>query len=226
MSKVTHTTYSETQTLSHTALNTIQASVETATAAISKDNIKKGSLDSDNIKFSECPVNYWATVQSASNTARAVSSVQSINGTTATIVQSDHGTKHCKLTPGVTVYPGDIVRLSFHWEIKSIAFTAGVLNRKAKFFFRTIWTSAGTVDSNSGFLANTGEAKYGSMKRDGAGNKSALPHRSAAWDIVFTVGSTDTLGQVLLYFQNENGTGTDFTTELGDGSMTVQIYNR
>ena len=52
MSKVTHTTYSETQTLSHTALNTIQASVETATAAISNANIKKGSLDGDNIKFS------------------------------------------------------------------------------------------------------------------------------------------------------------------------------
>ena len=226
MSKVTHTTYSETQTLSHTALNTIQASVETATAAISNANIKKGSLDGDNIKFSECPVNYWATVQSHSNTPSTVSSGQTIGNTTAAIVQSDHGSKHCKLTPSISVEPGDIVRLSFHWEILSIAMTTSVVNRQASFFFRTVWTSAGTVDSDAGSLANTGKPAYGSMKRDGAGNKSALPHRSASWDIIFTVGSTDTLEEVILYTQNINGSGVDFNTVLGDGSMTVQIYNR
>jgi hypothetical protein len=227
MSKVTHTTYSETQTLSHTALNTIHGSLETATAAISNANIKKGSLDSDNIKFSECPVNYWATVQSESNAnALAVASVQTTTDTTATIVQSDHGSKHCKVAPDIAVYRGDIVRLTFHWEVQSIAFTSGVTDRLVKFFFRTVWTTAGTVDSDAGFLTNTGIPAYGSMKRDGANNKSALPHRSASWDIIFTVGSTDTLEEVLLYVQSDNGSGSNFNTTLGEGSMTVQIYNR
>ena len=230
MSKVTHTTYSETQTLSHTALNTIHGSVETATAAISNANIKKGSLDSDSIKFSECPVNYWATVQSESNAnALDVSSVQTTTNETATIVQSDHGSKNCHVSPNTVLYPGDIVRLTFHWEIKSIAFTGGgspITDRLVKFFFRTVWDSAGTVDSDAGFLANTGIPSYGSMKRDGAGNMSALPHRSASWDIIFTVGSADTLEEVYLYVQSDNGSGSNFNTTLGEGSMTVQIYNR
>jgi hypothetical protein len=222
MSTVKHTTYSETQTLSAGSLNTIQSDMETATAAISNGNIKKGSLDGDNIKFSDVPVLYWETVQSASNTGVAVSSTQTIGNTTAAIVQSVHSTHHCKVTPNVVVSPGDIVRLTFHWEILSIAIQASITDRLATFFFRTIWATAGTIDSPF----STGTPAYGSMKIDGAGNKSQLPHRSASWDVIFTVGATDTLQEVLLYVQNVNGSGSDFNTVLGDGSMTVQIYNR
>ena len=228
MSKVTHTTYSETQTLSHTALNAIQSSVETATGAISNDNVKKGSLDPDNIKFAEVPISYWGTVQSESNAvALGVASTQTVNSAVAAVVQSDHGSKQCKISPNVAVYPGDIVRLSFHWEILSIAMDTSVTNRLLKFFFRTVWASGGTVDSDAGVLGYTGVPSYGSMKIDGAGNKSQLPHRTASWDIIFTVGgSGDTLQHVLLMTQIHHGSGVGFACHLGEGSMTVQVYNR
>tara|TARA_R110000765_G_scaffold154191_1_gene257182 strand:+ start:2526 stop:3197 length:672 start_codon:yes stop_codon:yes gene_type:complete len=223
MSTVSHTTYSETQTVSADSLNTIQTALESASGSIDNSNIRKESLNTNAVSYTVLPVRYWATCQSHSNTQLAVTSSQTITGTTATIVQSIHGSKNCTIEPDTAIAKGEIVRISFHWEVQEVAYTVAVSDRFAEFFIRTVWTTAGTIIKPY----SAGSAQIGSWKQ--YANNSRAPqgeHRIVALDTIFTVPSTDTLEEVHLIIQNNNGSGSDFATKLGDGSMTVQVYNR
>ncbi len=224
MSTVSHTTYDETQTISAASLNTIQSSLESASGSINDSNIRKESLHTESVSYAVLPVRYWATCQSHSNAQTSVASLQSINGTTVTNVQSVHGSKNCTISPtNLALTKGEIVRITFHWEVHKVDYNAAVPNRFASFFIRTVWSSAGTIIKPY----STGSAEIGSWKQYADNSRAPQGvHRTVAWDTIFTVPSDDTLTSVQLMIQNNNGSGSDFTTRLGDGSMTVQVYNR
>lgn len=224
MSTVSHTAYSETQTISASSLNTIQSSLESASGSVNDSNIRKESLDTRSVSHAVLPVFYWATCQSHSNTELSSASVQTITGTTATYVQSVHGSKNCIISPNIEVLKGMIVRINFHWEVSQVAFTASVPDRQARFIVRTIWASGGTIDNPYSY----GRCHIGSWKKyDVSAVASQGNQRQASWDGIFTVPATDTLQTVALVFENYNGaSGGNFATKLGDGSMTVQVYNR
>ncbi len=223
MSTVSHTTYDQTQTVSAASLNTIQSSLESASGSINDSNIRKESLDTDAVSYSVLPVRYWATCQSHSNNQLSVTSTQTITGTTVTNVQSVHGSKNCTISPNLALTKGEIVRISFHWEVQEVAYDAAVPDRFASFFIRTVWSSAGTIAKPY----STGSAQIGSWKQYANGSRAPQGiHRTVAWDTIFTVPSDDTLTSVQLMIQNDNGSGGNFSTKLGDGSMTVQVYNR
>tara|TARA_R110000751_G_scaffold118098_1_gene218453 strand:+ start:842 stop:1522 length:681 start_codon:yes stop_codon:yes gene_type:complete len=226
MSTVSHTAYSETQTISAASLNTIQSSLESASGSVNDSNIRKESLDTRSVSHAVLPVFYWATCQSHSNTELSTASVQTINGTTATYVQSVHGSKNCIISPNISVLKGMIVRINFHWEVMNVTYSATVPDRQARFIVRTIWSSGGgtTIDNPYAY----GRCHIGSFKKYDVSSTAAQgQRRQASWDGIFTVPATDTLETVALVFENYNGaSGGDFDTKLGDGAMTVQVYNR
>ena len=223
MSTVSHTAYSETQTISAASLNTIQSSLESASGSVNDSNIRKESLDTRSVSHAVLPVFYWATCQSHSNTELSTASVQTINGTTATYVQSVHGSKNCIISPNISVLKGMIVRINFHWEVAEVSYSATVPDRQARFIVRTIWSSGGTIDNPYAY----GRCHIGSFKKYDVSSTAAQgQRRQASWDGIFTVPATDTLQTVALVLQNDNGGGSDFDTKLGDGAMTVQVYNR
>jgi hypothetical protein len=190
---------------------------------VNDSNIRKESLDTRSVSHAVLPVFYWATCQSHSNTELSSASVQTITGTTATYVQSVHGSKNCIISPNIEVLKGMIVRINFHWEVSQVVFSVSVPDRQARFIVRTIWASGGTIDNPYSY----GRCHIGSFKKY-ANSKTAAQgdRRQASWDGIFTVPATDTLQTVVLVLQNDNGGGSDFATTLGDGSMTVQVYNR
>tara|TARA_R110000803_G_scaffold20986_5_gene53348 strand:- start:4372 stop:5043 length:672 start_codon:yes stop_codon:yes gene_type:complete len=223
MTTVNPVTYSKNQTISATSLNSVQNALEAASADIENDNIRKESLHTESVSYAVLPVRYWATCQSNSNTPLSYSSVQTITGTTITNVQSVHTSKNCTIEPGLALLKGEIVRINFHWEVLQVAHTASITDRFAGFVVRTIWTAAGTIDNPYSY----GTVQIGSFKK--YGNSITCDqgdHRTVSWDGIFTPPSNDTLVSVSLMIQNNNGSGSDFATTLGDGSMTVQVYNR
>jgi len=224
MSTVSHTTYDQTQTVSAASLNTIQSSLESASGSVNDSNIRKESLHTDAVSYSVLPVKYWATCQSNSSTPlNTTASSQTITGTTITNVQSVHGSKNCIIQPNLLIKKGEIVRVNFHWEVEDVAYTASVTDRFAGFIIRTVWASGGTIDNPYSY----GTVHIGSFKKYGNSITSNQgQHRTVSWDGIFTVPSNDTLQSVSLMIQNDNGSGSNFSTKLGDGSMTVQVYNR
>ena len=54
MSTVSHTTYSETQTVSADSLNTIQTALESASGSIDNSNIRKESLNTNAVSYTVC----------------------------------------------------------------------------------------------------------------------------------------------------------------------------
>ena len=223
MTTVNPVTYIENQTISASSLNSVQASLESASQDVENDNVKKESLDKDAVSFTTLPVFYWATCQSNSNDPLDITTKQSITGTTITNVQSIYGSKNCTILPDKQILKGMIVRINFHWEVFIAAFTSSVTDRTARFKVRTTWTSAGVLDNPY----NYGACHIGTFKKyDNAKTLDQGRYRTASWDGIFNVPSTDTLEKVELMFENHNGSGSDFTTKLGDGSMTVQVYNR
>lgn len=116
-----------------------------------------------------------------------------------------------------------IVRINFHWEVMNVTYSATVPDRQARFIVRTIWSSGGTIDNPYAY----GRCHIGSFKKYDVSSTAAQgQRRQASWDGIFTVPATDTLQTVALVLQNDNGGGSDFDTKLGDGAMTVQVYNR
>lgn len=224
MSTVTHTTYSETQTVSAASLNTIQGSLESSSGSIDNNNIRKESLHCDAVDYATMPVRHWATVQSHKNSQLSSTVVQTISNTTITNVVSATG-KICRilLPSGFAVSKGEIVRITFHWEVYNVTHDAAVENRLLKFIVRTEWGGGTVIDNPYDY----GRCHIGSFKKYDAGKTAAQGNRrTASWDGIFTVPSTAVLLHVTLMIQNDNGTGGDFDSKIGDGSMTLQVYNR